>query len=271
MAAPYYTPVMFVGIGRDNHFFTLRETYMHEWYDSYKIPHYEVRSFHHFNLSQDPDEAIAKATEAAAKLGLRLNTTRESLVDEMNTIKRATAEEMAARERAQAAQQAEYEAMKQERFDRDMEVINAGFFPFGKFTGIAFEKAEQGYVQWIMAKRDEFEEGSLLRAVADKLIRDYPELAAPTLNPTTYVGNVGDRIAITVKVLRSYAFNTDFGWSYITTMADTDNNCIISKGKFNAKVGEVLSIKATIKAHDEYKGQAQTVVQRVKAVDLLPQ
>jgi hypothetical protein len=53
------------------------------------------------------------------------------------------------------------------------------------------------------------------------------------------------------------------------TMATPERACLLAKGKFNAQVGEKLKIKATVKRHDEYKGQPQTVVNRVKVIEEL--
>jgi len=55
---------------------------------------------------------------------------------------------------------------------------------------------------------------------------------------------------------------------YIISMVDDETGaCIISKStSFSAETGDKLTFKATVKAHDDYKGQAQTVVQRIKVL-----
>jgi len=73
-----FKPSLFIDIGADNHFYTLRETYLHTTYvrpgemgNAIVNGVYqgtiaeEVRSFHHFNLSQNPEDAIAKAKSFA--------------------------------------------------------------------------------------------------------------------------------------------------------------------------------------------------------------
>jgi hypothetical protein len=40
---------------------------------------------------------------------------------------------------------------------------------------------------------------------------------------------------------------------------------------FHAKKGETLKFKATVKAHDEYQGERQTVIQRVAATEIVTQ
>lgn len=59
--------------------------------------------------------------------------------------------------------------------------------------------------------------------------------------------------------------NTETVW--IVTMSDADGNTIVSKSpNWRAEKGDKLTIKATIKGHDEYKGEKQTIVQRVKEI-----
>lgn len=265
-----FIPTMYISVGAKTCFFTLRETYNH-CIVIRGVPHYETRSFHHFNLSQDPDEALAKAMKFASESGLQLTTTREKLVTEMNDIKRANAEELERREREAVERQAEYEAQRK-TFDAQMrEVIAAGFFPFGKYEGLAFEKADRGYLQWVIAKREDFEVGSYMRDIADKLALDYTEYAAPEFNPTAVIGEEGQRLELTVRIVRSFRYINDFGVSYITTMVTGDNVCLVSMGVFYAEVGDVLKIKGTVKRHDEYKGQAQTRLQRIKIIETVGQ
>lgn len=264
--AKNFVPTMFISVGAKTCFFTLRETYEQVIHVPGEV-RTEIRSFHHFNLSQDPDEAIAKATKFAAEMGLQLTTTRDRLVEEMREIKRADAAEMERREREAADRQAEYEKYRIELDNQMREVINAGFFPFGRFQGLAFEKADRGYLQWVIAKRDDFETGSYMRAIADKLVLDYAEFTAPKFDAHAVIGEPGQRLELDVKIVKSFGIDTDFGRSYVVTMITDANVCLISLGKFYAEVGEELKIKATVKCHDEYKGQMQTRLQRVKVIE----
>lgn len=86
-----------------------------------------------------------------------------------------------------------------------------------------------------------------------------------------HVGVVGkrDTFKVTVERRASYtrpAFN-GFGNEtvWIITMRDEAGNALVSKSSsFSAEKGEQLTIKATVKEHGDYKGEKQTVVQRVK-------
>ena len=64
-----------------------------------------------------------------------------------------------------------------------------------------------------------------------------------------------------------YAKRARRGRTHIVIMRDDSGACVVSKGAFYAEVGEKLTIKATVKEHDEYKGQAQTRVMRVKILE----
>lgn len=282
-----YQPKLFIGIGKDNHFFTLRESYEHWFKGAGGKPCVEIRSLHHFNLSQDPNEAIAKATEAAGRMGLPLHTTAAEITEQLAEIKRRTAEqvaEAAAREERWKAEREEREAANLKRWH---EQIAEGFFPqcfrnvaaakvvdrWGWSTdedGIiylgAIADAEIGYLNWLMDKGEagEFEAGSLIALVAAYALEHCTTQRLPRPDKDKHTGEIGKRQTFKVTVIRAFEFNGFYGMTHFVTMVAEDGCCLMSKGAFKAEVGDKLVIKATVKAHDEYKGQAQTVVQRVK-------
>ena len=262
-----FIPRLFIGVGQDNHFFTLRETYEYSDHSNAgELLNYEIRSFHHFNLSQNADEAFAKAGRYATEFGLVLSTASASeLVNEMQAIQRADAEELVRREIYRLQVQTEHEAERKQNFDRMVEVVKAGFFPCTKHIGSSFIATDRGYVRWLMGKTDEFETGSIMRIIADELNENFSQLAAPDFNDQ-FVGDIGQRLTLEVEVMRSYTFFGNFGPVHFVTMRDANGVCVLSKGSFIAEAGEVLKVKATVKKFDNYKGQNQTVVNRVKVI-----
>lgn len=119
-----FTPNLFISIGKDSHFFTLRETYLHEqWYNTPNGPkcNREARSFHHFNLSQDYQEALAKAKEASKNFGLQLIAS-EDREEQLREIHRRTQEEIEQEKERLRIQneeeQAKYEARRREWWAR---------------------------------------------------------------------------------------------------------------------------------------------------------
>lgn len=110
-----------------------------------------------------------------------------------------------------------------------------------------------------------------------------------------HIGNVGDKIQVQVKLVRSYEFMTYYSYqgelNHIYTMETTEGDVVVWKtsselgydvvrpnkadpnqtdyGWLSIKKGDVFTIKATVKKHGEYKGELQTEVQRVKVVEVL--
>lgn len=87
-----------------------------------------------------------------------------------------------------------------------------------------------------------------------------------------HVGKVGERLELAVTVVRRSSFDRPcYGaeWRnetvWVVSMTDQDGNTIVSKSTaFYAEKGEAFRIKATVKDHNEYEGERQTLVQRIK-------
>ena len=98
-----------------------------------------------------------------------------------------------------------------------------------------------------------------------------------------HVGSVGERREFTVKLERMFRTETQFGSLFIASMRDTAGNAIVAKGSFvPAAAGwnreterwdidpEQFTIKATVKDHGEFRGEKQTIVNRVKEAEAVP-
>lgn len=156
-----FRPVLFIDIGAHNHFFTLRETYLHTRYVPGDGPmgnavvngvyqgavEYEVRSFHHQNLAQEPAEAFAKATALAEAMGLELDASEADLGQRLADIRRATAEELEERKRAQAEREARWAAERAEREAAKRAMIRDGRFPYGVHEGKPFAEVPVGLIR----------------------------------------------------------------------------------------------------------------------------
>ena len=279
-----YSPVVYIDVGATGAFFTLRETYEHVRH----IPgegafgnaiingvyqgsvEKEIRSFHHFNLSQNPDEAFAKAQAYADANAIKLDSTLEGLGSQLRDIQRANAEEISRREAHYQALRDAWEAERKLEESRLFDVIKAGCVPIGRFTGQFFEQVSRSYLTWLIDSRDTFEVGTLLRALADEVSQDCQDLRLPEPDRSFQYENEGERIEVQATVVRVASFDTDYGRKYITTLVSNDANraCIVVKStSFCRDVGTSVSFKATVKGWENYKGQNQTVVQRVKVLD----
>ncbi len=91
---------------------------------------------------------------------------------------------------------------------------------------------------------------------------------------SNYVGTVGERQLFTVKVGRIREISSDFGVSYLHMMTDEAGNDIKWFGSHRlyhpgddykmVDDGDTIVIKATVKAHQEYQGRKQTLVNRAE-------
>lgn len=236
---------------------------------------FEVRSHHLRNLSQDPDEAFEKATEASHASGMKLTTTRERLETEMREIQRASREEQERRARERQALEDRWAAERAEEQERKRELILSGRFAFGPYAEKPFEEAPRGYLTWLARTLPSFEDGSLIQLTAQEVSRRCADLLLPEPKPDLYLGTPKERRTFSVTVLRCFDFVRESFAGYgtervfIVTMVDKATGaCLVSKSTaFKAHEGEELTIKATVKEHSEYRGQAQTIIQRIVVLE----
>lgn len=80
---------------------------------------------------------------------------------------------------------------------------------------------------------------------------------------SSYIGNVGDRIEFTSAAECVYTYDTQYGTTYLYRFSD-GGNVIIWKTSTWLDDHKVYSIKATVKAQDEYRGIKQTEITRGK-------
>lgn len=281
-----FTPKLFVGIGETGAFFTLRETYEHKTYSPGEGAmgnavvngvyqgscHTEIWSFHHFNLSQDADEAFEKAVECSHNMGLELISTREELDFNMREIKRATAAELEERKAREERMKQEWEEQLKVWQEEKIQKIADGIYPIGAFIDKKFEEASVGYINWLINKVETFDAGSILQLMAQAVKERCSHLMLPVAEVDKVVGQPKQRLEFNVTVTRVASFPVNIGYvtemMYITTMVTDDKVCLVCKSSsFRADVGEKFKMKATVKEHGEYQGQAQTVVQRITIVE----
>lgn len=82
-----------------------------------------------------------------------------------------------------------------------------------------------------------------------------------------YFGTVGKREVFTLTVVNVYTFDTMYGAQDLYKFVDPEGNIAVWKTKAHGdgtevERGRTWKIKATVKAHDEYKGTKQTVLTR---------
>ena len=80
-----------------------------------------------------------------------------------------------------------------------------------------------------------------------------------------FVGNIGDRVTISAVEARLLtSWETQYGVTYLYRFVDAAGNVFIWKASRAVDVKDGMEIKGTVKDHDEYGGEKQTVVTRCK-------
>jgi len=88
-------------------------------------------------------------------------------------------------------------------------------------------------------------------------------------NPSNWFGEVGKREVFTFTVMGLREMENDFGLTTLVTFRDAAGNRAkwFCSGECSMEVGSVVTVKATVKEHDEYKGSKQTLLSRVSLYD----
>lgn len=85
------------------------------------------------------------------------------------------------------------------------------------------------------------------------------------LSGSEYVGTEKERLTLDVTVLSSRVHEGQFGSYSITRMLDADGNLFVSFGQYHATPGDKVTVRGTVKRHQDYNGVKQTVLNRVVA------
>lgn len=103
----------------------------------------------------------------------------------------------------------------------------------------------------------------------DRLARERKRAEKQQLNANKqYIGNIGERLDIDIVSVECVtSFPTAYGLMRIYRFETSDGNVLIWKTtNFVENADKVKKIKATVKAHNEYNGEKQTELSRVKIV-----
>ena len=114
----------------------------------------------------------------------------------------------------------------------------------------------------------------LYKKLQEKIKKDNEILEQKALS--NYVGNIGEKITITGTVKIAGGYETEYGYVRIYKFTDNNNNVYVWKtstyiyaedNNGNQVASEELkeiTITGTIKAHNEYNNEKQTVLTRCK-------
>jgi hypothetical protein len=116
---------------------------------------------------------------------------------------------------------------------------------------------QAGYAASMLIAHAKFEDRELERKKRD----ERPE--------SHHIGNIGERLEMTLTCERIHEVESDYGCSGIHKLVDQDGNDLTWFASGSATwidEGETVTVKATVKKHDEFRGRKQTIVNRVKEV-----
>ena len=100
-------------------------------------------------------------------------------------------------------------------------------------------------------------------------------LQAERASVSNHVGNIGDRLSLTLTYTKSISYDSQFGGGYFHFFTDTDGNVFkwsTNKGMcfrmnnrtYSLEQGATVKLTGTIKDHDDYRGMKQTIITRCK-------
>ena len=123
-----------------------------------------------------------------------------------------------------------------------------------------------------------------------KLSENQEKAILKAMNPviSNHVGDVGQKKEFKLTLEKVFSFEGQWGTSYIYSFLDESGNVVVYKGskgfevvdptsierlgyetnKYAAK-GDKVSVIAKVKAHTDYKGTKQTIIERPKVKDIV--
>lgn len=273
-----HTSTLHIFIGENNHFFTLRESYLHTMYIN-RQPIHEVRYDHLKNLAQNWEEAVIKAKEASKNFGIPLRI-RENELEQLNEIKRISKEEAENHARAleEAFIKAEEEAEELRRRNwefwktQTLGYLNGNDEVLPMMVGGAhhsrpLSEVPMSYLQWMvfdsgLMELDPEETMNHMAFVAHWL-NDNVEIRARV--ESEWVGEIKEKVELDVYIDSVRTLDGTYGLTYMYKMTDSNGNDILWYASRNALEGlNNIKIIGTVKSHGEYNGRKQTVLTRVK-------
>lgn len=221
------------------------------------------------NISTDADKALEKANKFSEANNIRLINDGDLL--ELAEIRRRSSEQKALDE---AEKEEAFQATQRARETALMEIIDQGIFPYGKHNGETFEgvyKYDKGYLVWMVNNKDE-ELDAVSNSLKNALLASYPNLKVPEYESVEYFGEPKTRYkGIKAKVVGSYGFDGFYGWVHIEKLLTENGEVLVYMGAsgFEWDVSDDVIIDFTVKSHEEYEGEIQTKILRIKLIEIL--
>lgn len=173
-------------------------------------------------------------------------------------------------------------ALKEARERNWADDLGQGIMPWGKHKGKALDDLPGGYIAFIVDKLDDMDFMSdEFRVIMREALQTYADAHKAWVEEkkaeweekkvlSDYVGEVKVRLKGIKVVVETVKRDIEgyYGYYDIIAFRDENGNKLVYMGGSGIDVKEKKSyvIDATVKAHEEYKGEKQTKVSRVKLV-----
>jgi uncharacterized protein (DUF3820 family) len=158
---------------------------------------------------------------------------------------------------------------------QQIEQVELGYMPFGKHRGEKIADLPETYVKYWVSEMAS-------NAVGQVLIQKFTDIAnergyfeqweqeekdketarIAEAAKSNYVGNVKDRMVFFLRCDKRLAIDGHYGAYYMNICKDRYGNEFVYAGSNAWQEGKYYKIKATIKAHREYKGKKQNFISR---------
>jgi hypothetical protein len=180
--------------------------------------------------------------------------------------RRKTAETRAARKAAKRAADLAAWRLEIEADDDLAEVFDYA----SDFTGASFDIWDRCRAKLTMPTVKQ--RACLLRSIGwakDRADRNAERSAVRAAS--NYVGEVGERITVTATLEKVISYESQWGGGYISIFRDGNGNCLkwgnalSDSNGYSVAEGEEVTLTGTVKKHDIYNGERQTVLLRCKA------
>ena len=92
---------------------------------------------------------------------------------------------------------------------------------------------------------------------------------ASTMPETQHLGQIGKKVDLVLKVAAVFVYDSKFGPVFVYKFIDASGNVVVwNTSAKDIQEGKRYAVTGTVKAHEEYKGEKQTVLTRCKYMEV---
>lgn len=165
---------------------------------------------------------------------------------------------------------------------KQISAIENGIMPFGKHQGKMIEELDEGYIRWWIKQTAQTPPAQALVQKFTDIANDRDLFAKweaedaekeaklqEKLAKSSHIGKVGKRMEVFLRCDKVLDFDGYYGTIFVNVCEDRHGNKFVYKGSNCWEEGKYYKAKVTIKAHEEYKGERQTIVSRPTIIEVI--